>query len=47
MRETYWPYAVYSGGHYWQGPQTFNNLDRYFDMRPYIGVYRDLNLVKK
>lgn len=43
-QESYWPYSVYSGGHYWQSEQTFNNNNRYFDMRPYLGLYRNVDL---
>ena len=42
-KESYWPYSIYSGGHYFQGPMTFNNNDRYFDMSPYLGVYRNVD----
>ncbi len=42
--EYYWPYSVYPDGHYWQGRQTFNNSNRYFDFRPYLGIYRNLQL---
>jgi hypothetical protein len=42
--ESYWPDAVWSGGHYWQSQQTFNNNNRYFDMAPYLGIYRHVDL---
>ena len=42
--EEYWPYSIYSGGHYFMGPMTFNNRDRYFDYRPFLGLYRNLDL---
>lgn len=42
--ENYWPDSVWSDGHYWQSQQTFNNQNRYFDMLPYLGLYRNIDL---
>lgn len=43
-REGYWPDSVWSDGYYWQSQQTFNNRNRYFDMMPYLGLYRHIDL---